>query len=71
MISIKISKNFASDNCSGVHPEILQAICEANQGHTLAYGDDVYTASALSKFREHFGKDIEVFLSSTGQALTF
>ncbi|ADG83255.1 threonine aldolase family protein [Thermincola potens] len=66
MISIKISKNFASDNCSGVHPEILQAICEANQGHTLAYGDDVYTASALSKFREHFGKDIEVFFVFNG-----
>ncbi|KNZ68334.1 aromatic amino acid beta-eliminating lyase/threonine aldolase [Thermincola ferriacetica] len=66
MTSIKISKNFASDNCSGVHPEILQAICEANQGHTLAYGDDVYTASALNKFREHFGKDIEVFFVFNG-----
>lgn len=39
----------------------MAAITAANAGHVIAYGDDVYTARALKKFREHFGKDAEVF----------
>ena len=41
-------RGFASDNNSGVHPEILKAIQEANSGHTVGYGDDVYTKEAIS-----------------------
>ena len=33
-------RGFASDNYSGVHPEILQAIAAANDGHQIAYGED-------------------------------
>ena len=36
-------RGFASDNYSGVHPEVLAAIAEANGGHQVAYGEDVYT----------------------------
>lgn len=36
-------KAFASDNYAGVHPEILQAIADANGGHQISYGEDVYT----------------------------
>jgi len=32
----KIVKSFASDNYSGIHPEILQAIIDANMGHAKA-----------------------------------
>ncbi|MBW2084352.1 MAG: threonine aldolase, partial [Deltaproteobacteria bacterium] len=32
--------SFASDNNSGVHPKVMEAIIKANQGHVIAYGDD-------------------------------
>lgn len=54
-------RSFASDNNSGVHPEILKAIAAANDGHVVAYGDDPYTERAVEVFRKHFGKDVEVF----------
>ena len=56
-------RSFASDNNAGVHPEVLQALAAANTGHTVGYGDDVYTERARAKFREHFG-DVEVFFRS-------
>ncbi|WP_219469150.1 threonine aldolase family protein [Nonomuraea rhizosphaerae] len=49
-------RSFASDNYAGVHPEILQAIAEANGGHLIAYGDDVYTTSLREVFQRHFGE---------------
>jgi threonine aldolase len=61
-------RSFASDNNAGVHPEVLTAIATANQGHTVGYGDDRYTASAREKFREHFGADVEVFFVFNGTA---
>jgi len=60
------TRNFASDNNAGVHPEILQAMAHANQGHVVAYGDDAYTRSAIKKFEEHFGSDIAVFFTFNG-----
>jgi threonine aldolase len=60
------TRNFASDNNAGVHPEILDAIARANQGHVVAYGDDAYTHSAIRKFEEHFGPDIAVFFTFNG-----
>jgi threonine aldolase len=62
----KLTRNFASDNNAGVHPEIIQAITRANQGHVVAYGDDLYTRSAIKKFEEHFGSDIAVFFTFNG-----
>jgi len=58
---IKPSRSFASDNNSGVHPSVLQAIAAANEGHVIAYGDDPYTEAAVQKFREHFGKLVDVY----------
>jgi threonine aldolase len=60
------TRSFASDNNAGVHPEVLQAIGRANQGHVVAYGADPYTQSAISKFEEHFGEDIAVFFTFNG-----
>ena len=54
-------RGFASDNNSGAHPEILEAIAAANGGHVVAYGDDGYTAAARERFREHFGESAEAF----------
>jgi threonine aldolase len=65
---MKHIRGFASDNNSGMHPEILKSIEKANSGHEIAYGDDSYTGRAVSKVREHFGKDVEVFFVLTGTA---
>ncbi|MFC2104611.1 threonine aldolase family protein [Bacteroidota bacterium] len=61
-------RGFASDNNSGVHPEILKAIIEANEGHTIAYGDDIYTEQAKAKLYEYFGNDIDIYIVFIGTA---
>lgn len=48
-------RHFASDNYAGVHPEILQALADANGGHQVAYGEDVYTERLQQVARRHFG----------------
>lgn len=48
-------KSFASDNYSGVHPEIMESIIRANVNHVSSYGNDPYSEAAVSKFKEHFG----------------
>src|SRR5258705_10192314 len=58
---VKRSRSFASDHNGGVHPKVMEAIAAANDGHVIAYGDDPYTARAIKLFREHLGKDAEVF----------
>lgn len=63
-----MKKSFASDNNSGVHPVIMEAIRKANQGHVIAYGDDPFTRAALAKCREHFGPGSETFFVFTGTA---
>ena len=54
-------RSFASDNNAGVHPEIIDALRAANEGHVVAYGDDPFTARATKVFQKHFGKDVAVF----------
>ncbi|MGK7378815.1 threonine aldolase family protein [Planococcus sp. 1R117A] len=65
-------KMFASDNNSGIHPAILEAISQVNDGHVPAYGDDPYTAAARHKFKEHFGEECEVafVFNGTGANIT-
>jgi threonine aldolase len=65
-VQVQTNRGFASDNNAGVHPEILEAIVRANQGHVRAYGDDDYTRAAIAKFQEHFGSGIDVFFTFNG-----
>jgi len=65
---MKPIRSFASDNNAVVHPEVLEAIRSANEGHVVGYGDDPYTESAVAKFREHFGADVQVFFVFNGTA---
>lgn len=58
--------SFASDNNSGVHPKILEALCAANKGHCAAYGDDPITAEAIELFKRTLGEDIAVFFVFLG-----
>lgn len=63
-----MKRTFASDNYAGVHPEIMQALADANQGHAGSYGSDEYTAKAIEKFQALFGDDVEVFFAYNGTA---
>ena len=65
-------RGFASDNYAGAHPEVLAAIAEANGGHQIAYGEDVYTAKLQEVFRGHFGDQAETFpvFNGTGANVT-
>ncbi len=55
------SRSFASDNNAGVHPEMIEALKAANEGHVVAYGADPFTERAVKTFRKHFGKDVDVY----------
>lgn len=48
-------RGFASDNYSGVHPEVLAAIAAANDGHQVSYGEDAYTKRLQDVTVGHFG----------------
>ena len=54
-------RGFASDNYSGVHPEVLAAIAAANGGHQVSYGEDVYTARLQEVCAGHFGGGVEMY----------
>lgn len=67
---MNLKKGFASDNWSGVCPEIMQALENVNPSHNEAYGelDDPVTKKAIDKFKNHFGDDIAVFFVYNGTA---
>ncbi|MCX6307285.1 MAG: threonine aldolase, partial [Bacteroidia bacterium] len=54
-------RSFASDNNSGVHPKVLEALQQANNGHAIGYGDDAWTEEALQLFKQTFGPESESF----------
>lgn len=58
--------SFGSDNHSGVHPAIMEALVKANHGYCPAYGDDPLTQDALAAIRELFGGDCEAWFVMTG-----
>ena len=56
-----VDTTFGSDNHSGAHPRILEAIAAANQGPALAYGLDAQTTACIDKFKEHFGSGADIY----------
>lgn len=54
-------RGFASDNYSGVHPRILDAITRANGGHQISYGEDQYTEQLGKVAHEVFGEEASIF----------
>jgi threonine aldolase len=59
-------KTFASDNYAGVHPDVMQAMIEANTGDAKAYGEDPWTDKADALFRQHFGEQCAVYYVFNG-----
>jgi len=62
------ARGFASDNNSGVSPEVFRKLSEINNGHVVGYGDDPYTEHAVSLMREHFGPSAYPYFVFTGTA---
>lgn len=61
-----MKRGFGSDNHSGISPEILQAIAEANVDHALAYGDDEYCKRTETLFKKYFGEQASVYFVFNG-----
>ena len=61
-----MKRGFGSDNHSGVSPEVLKAIADANVDHALAYGDDEYTAHVAKLFKETFGQQATAYFVFNG-----
>lgn len=59
-------RSFASDNNSGVHPLIMDALLKANDNHAVGYGDDPWTAAATAKLKEVFGELASPFFVFNG-----
>ncbi|SDB94572.1 threonine aldolase family protein [Williamwhitmania taraxaci] len=59
-------RSFASDNNSGVHPQIMEALLKANSGHAIGYGDDDITRKAIQKIETHFGSSAQAFFVFNG-----
>lgn len=58
--------SFASDNYSGVHPRILQAITLANGGHQAAYDYDAYSQAMTHLVNELCGKQVACYTAFNG-----
>jgi len=61
-----MKRGFGSDNNSGVHPQVLEALGKVNEGHVPGYGADEYTQKAVSLFKKEFGDDVSVFFVFNG-----
>lgn len=57
---------FGSDNFSGVHPEIMAAIIEANSGSAMPYGSDPWSQEAEHVARTTFGASGTALLALSG-----
>jgi threonine aldolase len=59
---------FYSDNTATAAREILAAIAQANEGHTIAYGDDPWTERLDEVLGKFFGTRVRAFAVTTGTA---
>jgi threonine aldolase len=62
------SMQFASDNWSGVTPEVAAALARAGDGFAPAYGDDAQTARVTGLLAEVFEHEVTVLFVPTGTA---
>lgn len=61
------SAAFASDTTAGVHPRVLTALIDANQGFAIPYGADRWTRAATVALRAAVGApEAEVLFTASG-----
>lgn len=61
-------KGFGSDNHSGVHPELMNAIQRANVEHAPSYGTDDHSEAAMQSFKKLFGQQTKTYFVFNGTA---
>ncbi|MCF6444103.1 low specificity L-threonine aldolase [Nereida sp. MMG025] len=60
---------FASDNTSGAHPKVMEAVMRANAGYAMPYGSDPIMDNVRDMIRARFeAPDAAVYLVATGSA---
>lgn len=60
---------FASDNTSAAHPQIMDALVRANDGYAPAYGNDRYTEELTERLRDLFqAPDALIYPMASGTA---
>jgi len=60
---------FASDNAGRVHPQVMDALAEANTGFAMPYGEDTLMDEVRDRIREVFeAPQAAVYLVGTGTA---
>jgi threonine aldolase len=62
------TRGFASDNYSGAHPEVLEALAGAGRGHASSYGYDPFTQALTQRLRDELGAETGVFPVFNGTA---
>jgi threonine aldolase len=60
--------DFRSDNVSGAHPAVIDAIAAANHAGAAAYGDDEWTRRLAQRFADLFERPVTVMPVATGTA---
>lgn len=60
--------SLGSDNHTGVHPKVMQALMDANHGHAHAYGMDELCQLTQQEFTRVFGHEVEAHYVFTGTA---
>ncbi|MBT94600.1 MAG: threonine aldolase [Acidimicrobiaceae bacterium] len=60
------ARSFASDNTSGVIPEVITAISQVNSGPAIGYGEDPHTEKLRQEMNELFGRDVTTLLAYGG-----
>lgn len=60
--------SLGSDNHSGVHPQVMQALQAANRGYAHAYGMDELSDLTLQEFKRLFGPTVQAEYVFTGTA---
>lgn len=60
--------SLGSDNHSGVHPRLFEALLKTNSGHSPSYGTDDFTALTIKMLKKIFGTSCEPFFLFNGTA---
>ncbi len=58
--------SFASDNTSGILPEVLAAMSGVNSGPAIGYGDDPFTQKLQEQMNELFKQEVTTLLAYGG-----
>jgi threonine aldolase len=63
-----MQRGFGSDNHSGVHPQLLESMLQANSAHAPSYGTDEWSEKAQALLQKHFGAGTKSFFVFNGTA---